>query len=115
MNITIKESIAIATFVLLVLSCISQSLDIKAKLKSPKHMTTKLQTSFLLRNWPMLMVCALGTAGMLSIGLEPLSQSSVLFCVLGGVFTAVAVAGIAMLEMARQLADTVASVLEARG
>lgn len=79
-----------------------------------KNSTEPTVRSKFARNWPMLLVCALGVAGMFSIALGPLSPSSVLFCVFGGVVTAVAAAGIAMLEIARQLAHGIAFGLEAR-
>lgn len=112
-NNWLKAILVIAAISSSVLSATKSWMEIKTML-SAKNSSAPIRSSAFTRNWPLLLVCALGMAGMFSIALAPLSPSSVLFCVLGGVFTAIAVTGIAMLEIARQLAHGIASGLEAR-
>lgn len=97
--------------VIAVLMLINQLLDIKVKLANEKLMLTKLSTSLVGRHWHMLLVMLLGTTGMLSIALGPVTQSSVLFCVIGGVVTSCAVAGILVLETARLVSDRVLGLM----
>ena len=104
--ITVAISMALG-----VLMVISQLLDIKAKLANEKAMLQNLRASFLVRNWPMLLVLVLGATGMLSIALGPVSQLSVLFCVLGGVLAAAGMAAIFVLEIARLQSQKMLEVL----
>lgn len=99
--------------VIAVLILINQLLDIKVKLANEKLMLSKLRMSLLGRHWRMLLVMLLGTTGMLSIALGPLTQSSVLFCVIGGVVASCAMAGILVLEAARLVSDRVLGLLTA--
>ena len=60
-----------------------------------------IQATFVMRNWLLLTVGTAGMAGMLSVALVPLTQSSVLVCVMGAVICAVCWAAIFALEIAR--------------
>lgn len=105
---TYTAQISVAIGVLMV---ISQLLDIKSKLANEKAMLAKLRASLLVRNWPLMLAMALGAVGMLSIARGPVTQSSVLFCVIGGVVTSCAVAGILVLETARLVSDRVLGLM----
>lgn len=83
------------------LMVVSQLLDIRKKLATEKELLNSLRASFLVRNWLLLLAMALGVAGMLSIALGPVTQSSVLFCVLGGVLTAASTAALFVVEAVR--------------
>lgn len=100
MNNWLKAMAVIAAAVYWVLSAVHKAIEIKTLLAT-KQSIDPTSSNILTRNWPMLLLCTLGLAGMLSIAAGPLSQSSVLFCVIGGVFTGVALATIFVLEIVR--------------
>ncbi|QDL55323.1 hypothetical protein [Rhodoferax aquaticus] len=107
----IARQLPLISVAIAVLMVISQLLDIKAKLAKETAMLAKLRTALFVRHWRMTLAMALGLAAMLSIAWVPVTQSSVLTCVLGGVLTAVAMAGILVFEISLLAADKISALL----